>query len=167
DRQGRSLDAEGVVRRSWQDVHLTKPVPILFTHSVLARPEIVGPQPELADQQNAPAVAEIFQQIDSLFEPDQCEPANGWILPCSDMRVLSKADIRHLRPSELLRAQYEIRARKGSYFADPTVQQYFQQFPWYEPFTKSPYLSDIEQANSALLQNTRIQQLDGLDDITN
>ena len=81
---------------------------------------------------------------------------SGYILDYSDEKELSWDDISHLSRFELQIARFEIYARHGRSFNDPSVTTYFSQYSWYEP-TYGPEnfdenkLSDIEKQNANLI----------------
>lgn len=76
----------------------------------------------------------------------------GYILPDSNLRVLSYSDINGLSEYELYFALFEIYARHNRIFSDSVVTSHFQQNSWYsgtvrpEDFDET-ILSDIEKQN--------------------
>ena len=74
------------------------------------------------------------------------------ILPASSTRRLTDADIAGLGSATLRIARNEIFARKQRFFRSEDLQQHFAQFPWYEPNTWEPSMTDIETANVAFLR---------------
>lgn len=79
-----------------------------------------------------------------------------YILPNSNTKYLSYADIADLTTDELRFARNEIYARKGRMFDSDKIRAYFQSKDWYygeippDEFTED-MLSDIEKANVELL----------------
>ncbi len=75
-----------------------------------------------------------------------------YILPDSNVRYLSKSELRSLSDYELMLARNEIYARHGRRFADSTLQLYFNQKSWYhgtvdpEDFSDSVF-NKYERAN--------------------
>lgn len=56
-----------------------------------------------------------------------------YILPESDTRFLTKADLSGLTAEECRLARNEIYARHGRIFKDEALQEYFESFSWYYP----------------------------------
>jgi hypothetical protein len=77
----------------------------------------------------------------------QAKAHGGFILPDSDQRLLGEADLQGLSLSELRLARNEIYARRGRFFVDQTLANYFSQFPWYHPHQVDVDLSPLEQTN--------------------
>lgn len=81
---------------------------------------------------------------------------SGFILDYSDEYEMTMDEISHLSRFELQLARFEIYARHGRSFNDPSVTTYFTQYSWYEPvygpenFDES-CLSDIERKNRDLI----------------
>lgn len=81
---------------------------------------------------------------------------SGYILDYSDEYELTWDDISHLSRFELQLARFEIYARHGRSFNDPSVTTYFSQYSWYQP-TYGPEnfdensLSEIEKQNANLI----------------
>ena len=88
------------------------------------------------------------------------EPTPGqesyYVIPDSDSRYLTVADLVGLTADELRIARNEIYARHGRLFSDAALQAYFDQQPWYRgtiapgDFTQS-MLNDYELKNTALI----------------
>lgn len=78
---------------------------------------------------------------------------SGYLLDYSDREKITADDIRHLTRYELQLARFEIYARHGRNFNDPSVTTYFSQYSWYKP-TYGPetfdenVLSEIEKQNA-------------------
>lgn len=81
---------------------------------------------------------------------------NDYILPQSDYRLLTAADVANLSIREINYAKNEIYARHGRLFKSPELQNYFDSKTWYHG-TISPdsfntsLLSDIELKNAEFL----------------
>lgn len=78
---------------------------------------------------------------------------DGYILPDSDKRTLSKEDLENLDEETLMLARNEIYARHGRMFKDEAIQSYFNSKTWYEgtilpeEFPEDA-LSEIEHKNA-------------------
>lgn len=75
----------------------------------------------------------------------------GQILPDSDRRRLTRADIAGLGPLQMRLARNEIYARKGRRFKTKLLFDHFSQFSWYRPTVDDVTLTPVEQANVDLL----------------
>ena len=81
-----------------------------------------------------------------------------YILPGSDSVYLDQTDLQELSAEECRIARNEIYARHGRIFQDDELQEYFEQFSWYEgmygadEFDDS-VLNDYEKANLDLISN--------------
>jgi hypothetical protein len=86
---------------------------------------------------------------------ERTEPADGsqgdFLIPDSDRRILPLSDLRKLSKEDLRIARNEIFARRGRYFEAPDLKSRFERFSWYSPNTWNPKLNSIEQANVALM----------------
>lgn len=88
---------------------------------------------------------------------------SGFLLDYSDSEELSVDDIRHLTRYELQLARFEIYARHGRNFNDPSVTTYFSQYSWYKP-TYGPenfdenMLSEVEKKNANLILEYEISK---------
>jgi hypothetical protein len=71
----------------------------------------------------------------------------GFILPDSDQRLLGYEDLKDLSPIELRIARNEIYARRGRFFVDTKLVDYFSQFSWYHPRQVEVELSSLEMTN--------------------
>lgn len=76
---------------------------------------------------------------------------DGYILPDSDKRLLTKDDLRGLSAEECKIARNEIYARHGRKFKDEELQKYFDACDWYEGTKES---DDFEESE---LNDTEIQ----------
>lgn len=80
-----------------------------------------------------------------------------YIIPDSDSKKLTKADLKGFSKKELRYARNEIYARHGRIFNDDELQAYFEGKSWYvgtqiaEEFDESE-LSKVEKANVRLIQ---------------
>lgn len=81
---------------------------------------------------------------------------SGFLLDYSDREELTVYDIEHLTRYELQLARFEIYARHGRSFNDPSVTDYFSQYSWYqskygpENFDEN-MLSEVEKKNVDLI----------------
>ena len=75
----------------------------------------------------------------------------GFIFADSDRVRLTPAMLRNLSPAQLRLARNEIYARRGRFFRDPALAEYFSRFGWYHPFAWDVTLNAIEQANVSLI----------------
>lgn len=79
-----------------------------------------------------------------------------FLLDYSDREELTIYDIEHLTRYELQLARFEIYARHGRSFNDPSVTDYFSQYSWYqskygpENFDEN-MLSEVEKKNADLI----------------
>jgi hypothetical protein len=71
----------------------------------------------------------------------------GFIFPDSDQRLLGEQDLKGLSPLELRIARNEIFARRGRFFVDRILADYFSQFSWYHPRQVEVELSPLETTN--------------------
>lgn len=95
-------------------------------------------------------------------EPAETKPeSTGYILPESDARYLSDADIASLSLKDLNYAKNEIYARHGRRFKSNELQQYFDSQSWYtgqydpddfDTNYSQSVLNDYEKKNAELLR---------------
>ncbi len=85
--------------------------------------------------------------------PDGTNTDSGFIIPDSDRRLLTVADLQGLSSDQLRIARNEIYARKGRFFKDQSLTAHFSQFSWYQPNRWEVTLNDIEHANVKLIQS--------------
>ena len=80
------------------------------------------------------------------------EPAgDSYILP-TDTEKITKDDLAGMSRSETYMVINEIYARHGKIFHTPSIQAYFEEQSWYEPYSQNseditPLFNDIERAN--------------------
>jgi hypothetical protein len=74
-----------------------------------------------------------------------------FIFPDSDRVRLTRDMLLSLSPAQLRIARNEIYARRGRFFRDPALAQYFGRFSWYRPYSWDVPLNAVEQANVALI----------------
>lgn len=83
----------------------------------------------------------------------------GFILPYSDSRRITKNDVKDLNEKQLIVAYSEIYARKGYIFDDNDLQLYFSGKNWYTPsivstdFDATTMLNEVEQDNYSCLNS--------------
>ena len=83
--------------------------------------------------------------------PAPVNPNPDFIFPDSDRVRLTPDMLARLSPAQLRIARNEIFARRGRFFKDPALAQYFGRFSWYRPYTWDVPLNGVEQANVALI----------------
>lgn len=72
------------------------------------------------------------EELEEITDPVETLPAEAfYIIPDSDSRYLTEADLAHLTDAELRLARNEIYARHGRMFSSADLQEYFDQQPWY------------------------------------
>jgi predicted acylesterase/phospholipase RssA len=82
---------------------------------------------------------------------------DGYVIPDSDSRYLTEADLRGFSKEQLRLARNEIYARHGRRFKDDELQSYFNSKSWYtgtidpDDFSES-MLNEYEKANTALIK---------------
>ncbi|SEQ73264.1 zinc-ribbon domain-containing protein [Lachnospiraceae bacterium NE2001] len=84
----------------------------------------------------------------------------GMIIPDSDTRTLTDADVRRMTQDQIQTAINEIYARHGYKFKDQNIFNYFSQFDWYHPITTDQadakrQFNSTENYNVELLQKYR------------
>ena len=79
--------------------------------------------------------------------------AVAWIIPDSNRRALTEAELSSMSLQQLYLARNEVFARHGYDFGTPLLQRYFGSRSWYraKPGFKSPSLSDVETRNAELI----------------
>ena len=107
--------------------------------------------------EDAPVVGRIFIQQNVVFSPS-CSycgaPSSEYLLPDSDSRYLSEADIAHLSHEELCFARNEIFARHGWIFSVDEIAEFFAGKAWYRG-TVSPANFDYDVLNEYEKANIR------------
>jgi YARHG domain/TIR domain len=78
---------------------------------------------------------------------------DGFLFPDSDRRFLAEADLKDMSAIELRIARNEIFARRGRFFKDQVLANYFSQFSWYQPSAVEVPLSNLETTNVATIQS--------------
>lgn len=91
--------------------------------------------------------------VEPLPRVEAALPQTGFIFNDSDRRILSREEVMRLPSGNIRIARNEIFARKGRFFRDPALRDYFSRFPWYRPHSWDVTLNPIEQANVNLLQS--------------
>ncbi len=110
------------------------------------------------DDENQDEVQEDEVQDDQTQDEDtQVEKDSTYILPDSNSRKLTRADLQGLSKEKLRLARNEIFARHGMIFGVPDLDAYFGEKSWYKPtysyddFYDKVEMSAIEEANVALI----------------
>jgi lysozyme family protein len=83
----------------------------------------------------------------------QKELRKVFIFADSSHQYLAREELQGLSPEQLVIARNEIFARKGRYFKEDALRDYFSQFSWYQPHTWDVTLSPVEQGNVELIQS--------------
>jgi hypothetical protein len=83
--------------------------------------------------------------------PAQPNRNRDFIFPDSDRIRLTADMLAGLSRAQLRIARNEIYARRGRFFKDPALAQYFSRFDWYRPYAWDVPLNAVEQANVALI----------------
>jgi hypothetical protein len=77
----------------------------------------------------------------------------GFLFACSNVCYLTRAELQTLSADQLHVARNEIFARRGRFFKDHALRDYFLQFLWYHPHASEVPLNAVEHANVALIQS--------------
>ena len=97
------------------------------------------------------------QDDETQDEDTQVEKDSTYILPDSNSRRLTRADLQGMSKEKLRLARNEIFARHGMIFGVPDLDAYFGEKSWYKPtysyddFHDKVEMSAIEEANVALI----------------
>ena len=96
-------------------------------------------------KQNAKRLKRAFDSVEMLGRDD-------YIIPDSNSRIITEADLDKLTKEEIKLARNEIYARYGRKFKDDSLNEYFEQFDWYHPETDpddfdESILNEYEVAN--------------------
>ena len=83
--------------------------------------------------------------------PPPSASTQGFIFADSDRVRLNPGMLRALTPAQLRLARNEIYARRGRFFRDPALAEYFGRFAWYRPYAWDVPLNAVEQANVSLI----------------
>ena len=112
----------------------------------------------IQDEENQDEVQEDEVQDDQIQDEDiQVEKDSTFILPDSNSRKLTRADLQGLSKEKLRLARNEIFARHAKIFGVPDLDVYFGEKSWYKPtysyddFYDKVEMSAIEEANVALI----------------
>ena len=110
------------------------------------------------EENQGDAVQEDETQDDETQDEDtQVEKDSTYILPDSNSRKLTRADLQGMSKEKLRLARNEIFARHGMIFGVPDLDAYFGEKSWYKPtytyddFYDKVEMSAIEEANVALI----------------
>jgi len=83
----------------------------------------------------------------------QKDVRKDFTLADSSRQYLTREELQGFSPEQLVIARNEIFARKGRYFKEEALRDYFSQFSWYQPHAWDVTLSPIELANVELIQS--------------
>src|SRR6201996_4391045 len=118
-----------------------------------ARDAIPPPQP-------APAPPPVIAALPPEIPPAPPRPierstspavSGGFIFPESDRVRLTRSQVSGLSAAQLRIARNEIYARRGRYFKDQSLADYFGHFNWYHPYAWEVPLNAVEKANVELI----------------
>jgi hypothetical protein len=85
--------------------------------------------------------------------PSERDMRKDFTLADSGRQYLTREELQGLSPDQLVIARNEIFARKGRYFKEEALRDYFSQFSWYQPHAWDVTLSPVELANIELIQS--------------
>jgi hypothetical protein len=116
-------------------------------------PVAVAPEPERPRAATAPTASAVNEPPARVSPPpaSAIPAARDFIFADSDRIRLTRSMLRELSPAQLRIARNEIYARRGRYFRDPALAQYFSRFSWYRPYSWEVPLNAVEQANVELI----------------
>ena len=78
------------------------------------------------------------------FRPDE----NGYVISSSSSRYISSSDLNGMTEHQVCMARNEIYARHGYIFQTEMYNDYFSNFSWYTPISRTlPDLNDYESEN--------------------
>jgi Caspase domain/YARHG domain len=83
--------------------------------------------------------------------PPAASPVRDFIFPDSGRVRLTREMLLNLSAAQLRIARNEIFARRGRFFRDPALDEYFRRFSWYHPYAWDVPLSAVEHANVTLI----------------
>lgn len=111
------------------------------------------PPPPLAIEPEKPRTVTAPPEIPPIPPPPPAVASapRDFIFPDSDRVRLTRAMLLNLSPAQLRIARNEIFARRGRFFRDQALAQYFGRFSWYRPYAWDVPLNAVEQANVALI----------------
>jgi hypothetical protein len=94
----------------------------------------------------APRTRSVGEPVPAETEPETrvADPRRQYLTP---------ADLHSFSTDQLALVRNEIFARKGRYFKDPALRAYFEQFPWYQPYSWDVPLTPVERANVDTIQS--------------
>jgi len=118
-----------------------------------AMPSAQVPPPVMEPPREPPRVATAPPSLPPAPPPVREAPpaSRDFIFPDSDRVRLTREMLSGLSAAQLRIARNEIYARRGRYFHDPALAQYFSRFSWYRPYGWDVPLNAVEQANVALI----------------
>lgn len=102
----------------------------------------------------APGQEDIILYIDTV-QPPPPPAVSGELLPQSNDRSLSNADLAGMTNWRLTLARNEIYARHGRPFSNAHIRGYFNRTGWYSANSnfREAWLSQLEQRNAAFIRN--------------
>lgn len=116
---------------------------------------------------NATAEYNVEEVIDTSVKPvassgsaASSNPEDGMVIPDSNTRYLTEAEVKAMTQDEIQDAINEIYARHGYIFQTESIQKYYSQFSWYTPYSGEQekvkkLFNSVETANVMLLDKYR------------
>ena len=118
-------------------------------------PPAPAPPPPIAIEPERPRIASAPPEPPPVPPPPApaavATAARDFGVSDSDRVRLTRAMLLNLSPAQLRIARNEIFARRGRFFHDPALTDYFRRFGWYRPNAWDVPLNAVEQANVALI----------------
>jgi hypothetical protein len=86
-------------------------------------------------------------------QSQEAQTVSAPAFPDPRRHYLTAEQLQGLSTERLVILRNGIFARKGRYFKDPGLRTYFEQFPWYQPYSWDVQLTPVERANVDLIQS--------------
>lgn len=118
--------------------------PTQATETVATEPPTTEPPTEIYNPYEY--MEDLNRKYDNYFDflPDE----DGYIFADSSYRRISTSELRGMTEHQVCLARNEIYARRGYIFQSEKYNEYFANFSWYHPTTRTlPTLSEIEDDN--------------------
>lgn len=103
----------------------------------------------------APGYEDIIIYIDDMVQPPPPPAVSGELMPWSNDRSLTNADLAGYTNWQLTLIRNEIYARHGRPFSNANIRAYFNGTGWYAPNTsfREAWLSELERQNAAFIRS--------------
>jgi hypothetical protein len=103
----------------------------------------------------APGYEDIIIYVDDVVQTPPPPAVSGELMPASNDRHLTNADLAGYTNWQLTLMRNEIYARHGRPFDNANIRAYFNSTGWYAPNAnfREAWLSGIEQQNAAFIRN--------------